>query len=234
MLSRALRSAVMSRQADNVSSISFIASTGVNVKTITYPSAASGAQAGDLLIVYYNSATDAVATPPSLSFAGSGLTQLASYNEYATAAADAGNIYIGYKILTSADLGSTFTPTTAGPYYVWSCSVFRLNNKSLTSVTSGSVTTNGNAGTIATPSAQTITSSSGTAPLIALGFYSIEGGGNASASTMSPTQTGSVIQFTSHVLRYKIYNSSPQNVTCTYSSTGGTARGMASMYLSLS
>lgn len=86
------------------------------------------------------------------------------------------------------------------------------------------------------PTLQTITSGSGTAPLIAFGYY-IAVLGNVNSDTMNPASDGRIADDTAdveQVLRWKIYNSSPQNVNVDMDDDTASANNtLASFYLQL-
>jgi hypothetical protein len=66
-------------------------------------------------------------------------------------------------------------------------------------------------GTSGNPAAQNITASSGTPPLIVLGFYGTMG--TVDPRTMSPAKDGEVDNSSGLYIAYKIYNASPVNVS---------------------
>ena len=61
------------------------------------------------------------------------------------------------------------------------------------------------------PAAQTVTASGGTPPLIVFGAYSSSG--TINPRTMSPAKNGEVANGTTRYIAWKIYNSSPANVS---------------------
>ena len=189
------------------------------------------AQVGDLVLAFFGSATSTSATPPTLT-TPSGWTRILTLNLFATVAADAEGSAVFAKILTSSgEIGATVVVTVSGGTSGFSggdTASFRLASGSVTSFTAAGVTTNGNTGTLSTPSPQTITSGSGMPPLLSCGYVRQTGGGTYSVA-LSPA--GGIALTSASIL---IQQSSPVNVTSTMTRSGGTSAGMASFYVNVS
>jgi hypothetical protein len=165
-------------------------------------------------------------------FPVSGFQNILSNSEYSIAQADS----VGYRMnyLIAAD--SSISGTT--PYYIADNGgltttnmilVFRPNTTP-SSVTINSLNNYADAGVLTNPANQTITSGAGTAPLVALALYE-QIAGSITTRSFSPAADGEVTSGTSRFVKYKIYNSSPADITVGMTSTTGTARGLASYYL---
>jgi hypothetical protein len=191
----------------------------------------SAAQVGDLVLAFFGSANINTATPPTLT-TPSGWTRILTLNLYNTSSADAEGSAVFAKILTSVgEIGATVNVTVSGGDTAYSGGdtvSFRLTSGSVSAFTSAGVTTNGNTGTLSTPSPQTITSSAGLTPLLSCGYVRQTGGGTYSVA-LSPA--GGISVGKASIL---IQQSSPVNVTSTMTRSGGTSAGMASFYVNVS
>jgi hypothetical protein len=192
----------------------------------------STAQVGDLVLAFFNAPQTFSATLPTVT-TPSGWTRILTLNMYNTSAADSASAVVFAKILTSSgEIGATVNVTVSGAesrYTTGDTISFRLTTGSVSAFTAAGVTTNGNTGTLSTPSPQTITSSGGTAPLLSCGYVQQTGGGSYSVA-LSPV--GGISLGTP--VSILVQQSSPVNVTSTMTRSSGTSAGMASFYVNVS
>lgn len=184
--------------------------TATNSSTITVP---SGATAGDVAILFDTTASNS-ADPDSGGSAPTG------WNLFASLLHDASptlwlRTTISYKILVSGDLGATVTGMGID-YGTCKALAVIAPDIAATSISPSSANTEDTSGD---PAAQTILSGSGTAPLIAFGVHGSRAGGGVGAATMSPVEdqeqdlSDLTTDFVYQRATYKMYNSSPANVT---------------------
>lgn len=130
-------------------------------------------------------------------------------------------IMFSKKIADGTEAGTTLTGMNGTSGNTKILMVFSTNG-----ATSSTEFDIGYQATDATPTSQTITSSSGTPPLISIGFIRQA---TTTSQSFSPTQDGSI---NNQVITtyYKIYNSSPSNVTVSCGD-GGNNNILASFYL---
>ncbi len=86
------------------------------------------------------------------------------------------------------------------------------------------------------PADRIITSADGSAPLIAIAFFTASGTQGAFTRSLSPAQDGEILATTSNypcVIQYKIFDSGPSNVTAAMSD-GGSANTIISCYIEVS
>lgn len=192
--------------------ISFITSATIDAASIVIPATA---KTGDFCVFYDAPAKGtAVPTPgvPIASVTPTGVTGWTALSLYNSVPRNDIAIFAWGKILQSGDAGASVTGTntaTNAGFRRKTILVFRRSTGFFTSF-SDALSVN-NEGTSGDPVAQTVTSSSGPSPLIVL---STARGTQAVVSyTFTPTQDGSISNGTTVVSRYKIYNSSPSNVT---------------------
>jgi hypothetical protein len=214
-------------------SVSFVASVGVDATTITIPATA---QAGDIAI-FWDAAADSTSFSTPINTSISGWTKVISqyFNTGAGGSGDQQQQQVFIKILTSGDVGSTITGSsvnTATGARRKIIAVFRGTsisaNSSINNYTFNGFTSEYSS---ATPANKTITSSSGKTPSIAIALYRI--GGSPSTYSFSPTQDGSQNGGLDTTLMYwKMYNSSPSNITIGMTD-GGNLNYLGGFYLSL-
>jgi hypothetical protein len=137
---------------------------------------------------------------------------------------------LSYKIAVGGDASSSITgmdgTSTDGKCLL----VF----SSTTSISSAAVRSVNQEITDGNPAMQTITAGSGNPPLIVIG--ATRHGNNGSRFTMSPTQDGTVSSddgASNRSLAYKIYNSSPSNVTFDMADEGN-GNALVSCYIEIS
>lgn len=233
MLSHALRA--IQRAAGGIT-ISFVASTtgGASNSSATSTSVvlSSSIQANDIILIFAqvgnsNSATASTFTTPT------GYTLINAATASNTGAADSDASSLFYKVAVSGDAGATLTIShTTGNYRSIIAAVFRTTKGSTPTITNSSINSYGvvtASGTAANPSSQTVTSGSGNAPLIVFGAYV-----NAATRTFTPAQDAELTNasVSGRQLRYKIYNSSPANVTVA-STTTSTDVTLQSFYMAI-
>lgn len=173
-----------------------------------------GQQSGDLLLVCcYGKVTFFTSdeTPASITPATpSGFTFVAGGSDGGSFIRICGKISAGNE--TTVNLG-TANPSQLGGgnhRFTHTALAFSVAGVGSPSFSFGDATAAGNA------SAETIAASGGVVPLVALGYV-----GNITGSTFSPTEDSSIVYSTNinSVLKYKIFNSSPADVTHTPSSS---------------
>jgi hypothetical protein len=234
MLSHALKA--IQRAAGTIT-VSFVASAtgGASASRATTTSVTIPAttQTNDIIFLFAEIGDSATATAPTIT-TPTGYTLINSAAGTNIAAADSDRSSLFYKVAVSGDAGSTLTVTHAsGDYRSLIIAVFRTTKGSAPTVTNSSINSYGvvtASGTAANPSNQTVTSSSGAVPLIVFGAYV-----NTATRTFSPTQDAELTNasVSGRVLRYKIYNASPANVTVGATTTS-TAVVLQSFYMALS
>jgi hypothetical protein len=156
-----------------------------------------------------------------------------SNSAYSTASVDVDGYRMNYLVAPDSTISGT-TPSYTADNSATATSnmilVFRPNTTS-SNITVNSLNNYADTGTLTTPASQTITSGSGTSPLVALALYEQCGGGSITTRSFSPAEDDEVTSGTSRFIKYKIYNSAPSNITVGMTSSSGTARGLASFYL---
>lgn len=152
---------------------------------------------------------------------------ISSIGAYHTVSADADRIYTHYKIAIGNESGTTFSFTpSSGTYKYILVHIFRLTG-GISSVTIGSINTQGSIGTTVVLNTQTVTSGSGTPPLLVYGLTK-----DATALTFSPVSDG-IISASTRLAGYKIYNSSPVNISVSMTNAATTEHALQSFYLQL-
>lgn len=215
--------------------ITFVASAVVQASntngTSTSVTLPASIQENDIIVVFCETGTSNSATAPTQT-TPTGYTLIDSAVASNTPQADAGRSNLYHKIAVSSDAGATLTITHGtSNFRATIVAVFRASPQSypiinIRSINSYGVTTTTTQA--ANPPNQTVTSSSGVAPLIVFGAYS-----NYATRTFTPTQDGDITSTNTRSLRYKIYNSSPVDVTVG-STTTGTVVTMQSFYMEIS
>lgn len=206
MLCHPLRAA-----AGNVVELAFRSSANSTASTITIP---SDVVAGDLLVLY-DRATN---TSGTVTFAvPSGFSTILNQLPVTTI-----RFVCSYKIATSTDASSSITGMNGT----------NDNSKILLAFSTGGATTAAAYDiafqqTDGDPTSQTINASGQTTPLVVLGFIRQQ---TATSQSMSPTQDGTAASGTTNTAYYKIYNSSPADVTFDCGD-GGTQNALMSFYI---
>jgi len=210
MLSHALRAARVQRRL----SIAFRSSaSNVTTSLLTAP---SDIVAGDLLI-WYNNVANTSGFPTAVT--PTGFTLITN----GTAGTNR-RLITAYKVAVGGDASSTITGMSAGATNAKAILVFSTNGAS-----SASVFDIEYQATDGDPTAQTITSATGTPPLVDIGFVR-----NLSNNrSMTPTQDGELSIGNGHFGLYKIYNSSPVDVVVD-TNDGGNANTINSFYMQVS
>lgn len=193
-----------------VSSLSFVASATSASSTITIPATA---QAGDVAILY--DVANSGSTPTSVTPTGwtAVRSDSATFSRQNSSAA----------ILSASDAGATITGMTGSNWVNKSLIVVRPNIPATAIVAAGA---NGEI-TASTPTDQTVSASAGSIPLVVVAGYTVNG--TLGTLTFSPSQDATVSNGIFQRLRYKIYNSTPADVTVGMAD-GGT-NWMQSFYL---
>lgn len=195
------------RGGAGLTSVSLFASTSSSTSSLAYPGSIT---AGDVAVVLvYRQGTESGSNP-------SGFTNIASAT---TGSGDATTTYVLYKILDGSETGSVSVIT--GATNSGSAMLVFRGNAPITTVTPGTFTVEVSG--IPAPSNQVVTVGS-TTPLAVVAVCGASG--TAGFGTWSPAYDAQVVT-TKAVAAYKIYNSSPSNVTVV-GSDGGNANAMAS------
>lgn len=195
-------------------SITFITSTTSGGSTITAPATVNP---GDLLVLW-DVAVNVAGIPASV--IPSGFTSISDFTDAATRRG-----VTSFKLCDGSEDSASLTIMNGTNNNTSVLAQFRGNNQ-ITVATSGSP-----AGqfTAVDPTAQVITSGSGTPPLIVFGFYfqSL----SVTARSFSTTEDATVPADSNNTanIKYKIYNSSPANTTVD-EGDGGT-NALASCYI---
>jgi hypothetical protein len=156
-----------------------------------------------------------------------------SNSAYSIAQSDVDGYRMNYLVAPDSSISGTTPYYIADNYAIVATDmvlVFRPNTTP-SSVTVNSLNNYADAGVLTSPSDQTITSGSGTAPLVSIALYEHCGGGSITTRSFSPAADGEISRGTTRYIKYKIYNSAPSDITVGMTSSGGTARGLASFYL---
>lgn len=194
--------------------LAFRSSATSTASTIVAP---SGIVAGDLLVLYDNAAN--ISGFPT-AVIPTGFDSPAIINQTGGSASNRRCI-VSKKIANGTEAGATITGMDGTLLDAKILVVFSTNGATnSTAFDSVIQITQGD------PTIQTIDSSIGSPPLISLGFLRNEGGGGG---TMSPTQDG-IVGSGTHQGYYKIYNSSPADVTFD-TGDGGNNNMLMSFYI---
>lgn len=190
--------------------IAFRSSATSTASTITAP---SDIVAGDLLVIY-DRATNTSGLPTSV--VPSGFTSILDQGTE-----NLRRTICSFKIASGSEAGTSITGMNGTSANIKIMMVFSTNGA--TSAIAYDVEFQS---TDADPTAQTITSSSGSPPLVAFAFIRQV---TTTSQSFSPTQDGTVVngQNTGY---YKIYNSSPANITVDCGD-GGNANALMSFYI---
>lgn len=207
--------------------ISFVTSANADSSSIVIP---SSAQEGDLCLFADFPAAVTSTTPiaPVTPFGVTGWTSLSLYN---TLPRNDLAIFSWAKILGSSDPGSSVFGTNTATFTGYRRKILVIFRKDAGDVNtfSGPLSLN-NQGTNVAPSPQVVTSASGDSPLISFGLYRCTQ--PLYLPSFIPTQDGIVSSGTTVQVRYKIYNSSPNNINVEMDD-GGSSNMLQSFYLEL-
>lgn len=206
--------------AAGVATISFIASTTSTAATITAPATIN---AGDLLILFDNN-DQLSSTPPSV--VPTGFTQITVYT------GDDGTVFykglISYKIANGTEDSSTITGLASLFSGVRKCLLQFRGNIAITSITPVSIDASFTEGD---PASRVVPSASGVVPLIVFAEYFCNSSSiSAATRTFSPAADGEVNSSNFQYIKYKIYNSSPADITADLGDNGG-GNALSSFYL---
>jgi hypothetical protein len=193
--------------------LAFRSSATSTASTITAP---SDIVAGDL-IVWYNRATSTSATPTSV--VPSGFTSILDQ-----AHAGLRRTICAFKIATGSEAGATITGMSGGAGGSQQVILFVFSTNGATSAISYDVAFEF---TDNDPTAQVVNAASGSTPLVVLAFMRQQ---TATGQSLSPTEDGSSGNIGNNYGFYKIYNSSPADVTADCGD-GGTSNALMSFYI---
>ena len=178
--------------------LSFLASATSTGSTITVPATV---QAGDLLL-YFDRARNGAITPPT-SVTPTGFTLIGT-----SITASFTRVNLSYKIAVGTEASTNITGMNGNSQNNKIMLVFR-GSSPLVSVTPASVAEEATTGD---PSAQVVTASGGTPPLIVVAQYATEAN-PVDPRTFSPAEDAEIANGTTHYAKYKIYNTAPADVT---------------------
>jgi hypothetical protein len=183
----------------------------------------SGVAADDILIFYQNSYQNA-GTPTDVT--ASGFTDVSNLTLGGTTNA---RFKVSYKRAVGTEGGTTLSPVVGAQGNRRRLLVLRPN-RPYSSLTVGGLN---EVLTASDPSSQTILSGAQAAPVIAIGCAGRDGSGaNPPSASMSPSEDGiaNAASNTQAAIYYKIFNSSPANVTFDMGDDGA-YNGLASFYM---
>lgn len=209
--------------AAGLTTLSFISSTTSNAQTVTAPATINP---GDLLILFDN--TDRLgSTPPSV--VPTGFTQIVTY------IGDDGFVFyrglISYKIAIGNEDSSTITGMNLFFSGCYKCLLQFRGDIAITSITANSIDATYTEGD---PASRVIPSASGIVPLIDFAEYFCNSDPiNAATRTFSPAADGEINSSNFQYVKYKIYNSSPSDITADLGDNGG-GNALSSFYLKVS
>lgn len=185
------------------------------ISTSSTISAPSTIQNGDLLVLY----DSALSTGTPTAVTPTGFTTILNQSPISTR-----RIICSYKIATNSDASATITGMSGNLNVAKILLVF--STKGIASASVFDVAFERSDGD---PAAQTITSGSGKAPLVAIAFVRNQ----SNNYSMTPTQDG-VVENTGQGQfgLYKIYNSSPEDVTVD-TNDGGNNNLLMSFYIEI-
>lgn len=188
-----------------LTAITQVLSATSTATTITAP---SGIQAGDLIVLLDRAEGDPFGGVPA-SAVPTDFNTITDVN-MTTASVEGIRTILSYKLANGTEGSSSLTGMAGTGRVDKALLVFR-GDKAASTITVASANgqaTNGN------PTAQNVTASSGIAPLVVIGGYTSEDTiPGVSPRTMSPAKDGEVNPNTSLYLAWKIYNSSPADVS---------------------
>lgn len=206
-----------------LTSVSILDTATSNSGTIGVP---SSVQDGDLMVLMDRATTKSGAPSATVP---SGFEIVSNFTDNVS---NWFRLIISYKIATGSDASSTLTGMNGANANRKLLLVFR-GNAPITSVTPASLSEQGTDGN---PSQQVVTSGSGTPPLIVIAGYGTQLFSTVDPRTFTPAKDGELVvpgAFMSEAyIAYKIYNSSPANVTVDMDDEGNYNQ-LASFYLAL-
>lgn len=183
-------------------------------ETITAP---ASIDSGDLLVLL-DFAEGSGSTPTTVLASGFSSLSNTAFNKK--------KAILSYKIADGTEDGATLTGMNGATSNQKALFQFRPDNP-ISTVTPSA----GDAeGTNGSPASQSIPASGGSVPLVALAAYSTDGA--VDPRTFSPAKDGELNATTLSYLAYKIYNSSPADITVNMDDEGGT-NILQSIYLEL-
>jgi hypothetical protein len=181
--------------------------------------------AGDL-IVFAEGAQNSSAPAPADTYE-SGFTAIASaVSGNGTGAA---RVSLSCKIATGAEAGGSITGITGSGSFERSCLLIFRPDSPIASMSVASVNNPGADDN--DPPAQTVTAASGTPPLVVLGLY--RSSGSVTTRTMSPAKDNEITPVNTFYLAWKVYNSSPADVSVDMGDNGN-SNILMSCYIAVS
>lgn len=191
-----------------------------NAATVTIPSEAA---AGDIAVLYDSTMNNAGPAPTTV--IPSGWT---SVND---SAATFVRVISSYKLLVGGDPGSTITGMTGTFFEGKSLLIFRKTvvATAVSAFSAAGQVTSGN------PTAQVVTSSGGVVPIIVVATYSVGAfSGTLTTPTFTPDPTGVFSPVNRVRVAYKVFESSPLDVTADLGDTNIGDNALQSYYLQIS
>lgn len=188
--------------------------------TITIPSEAA---VGDIAVLYDSTINSASPAPTSV--VPSGWT---SVNDSAGSFV---RVIASYKLLVSGDPGSTITGMAGTNFQGKSLLIFR---KSVVATTVSAFSAAGQV-TSGDPTPQVVTSSGGVVPIIVVATYCVGAfSGVLTTPTFTPTATGLFTPVNRVQVAYRVFETSPLDVTANLGDTNVGDNALQSFYLQIS
>lgn len=184
--------------------------------TITAP---AGINAGDLLVLL-DYVIDIFSTPTSV--VPSGFTSISDVTSGKT------RCILSYKKADGTEGSTSLTGMSSGSGTLYKTLVTFRGDVAATTITSNDP---GGQATTGNPTAQTVTASGGSPPLVVIGGYASSN--NVSPRTMSPAKDGEVGNGTNVYIAWKIYNSSPADVSVDMDDEGSAVHCLTSCYIEM-
>lgn len=184
--------------------------------TITAPASIN---AGDL-IVLIDYAINATGLPTEV--VPSGFTSISSVSSGKT------RCILSYKKADGTEGSSSITGMSSNINVMYKVIVTFRGDVAATTITSNDP--DGEA-TTGNPTAQTVTASGGSSPLVVIGGYASNN--NVNPRTMSPAKDGEVGSSTVAYIAWKIYNSSPADVSVDMDDEGSAVHCLTSCYIEM-
>lgn len=203
------------RGAEPATTLTQVASaTAANSTTIVCPGTV---QAGDLLVLWDRS--EQVAAPPVASVIPAGFT---SINDQQGPVGGFAHMIMSCKIADGSEAGANLTGMSGTEYAHKALYVFR-GDKPISAINIQDSSSSDETGS--NPAAIVLNASGGAVPLVVLAGYTVYQGGGGTIvvdpRSFSPAKDGEINPHGSLYLAYKIYNTSPADVTIDMDDEGG-------------
>jgi hypothetical protein len=209
-----------------LTTLTFVSGTGVDAASITIP---VGGATGDFAVIYDMASNADCGTAPTTP---TGWTQIfqKTLNLNSGDPGDCNTITAWGKILAAGEPGSSITGsdwTTAAGARRKIVQVFRPGPSVAVGFTINDLQEQ--TGIAGDPTSQTIASATGPVPLVTQAMYRGAAGGYT--QTHTPAQDGETASGTTAFVRYKIYTSSPANITAVDMTDSGIHNSLLTYYV---